>query len=246
MKQLLQLIIIALLFSSCTKQVDSTTSTTDTTSTNTGTTSTVAPKVKFFNVMDYGPVNVLMNNKTINSSLKTWYPTTYQTALIGTNTVVVKFGGDTTRINVTIDLLAGKNYSCFIYRVGYNWKISLVPDNFTTPTSGNTAVRLLDFRTQAYFTFINLVLNSAGTSSLTYNTRNFLDHQSYSYFTTFSTIPSGNYTYTVFDNSSGTKLKSDALVFLSTNVYTLILMTKADLSPTDALQNIQVDCETNY
>ena len=246
MKQLIYGLVIAIIFSSCTKQVDITPSTTDTTGTNTGTTSTVAPKVKFFNVMDYGPVNVLLNNTSVSSSLQTWYPTTYKTAVIGTNTVVVKFGGDTTRVNVTIDLLAGKNYSCFIYRVGYNWKISLVPDNFTTPTSGNTAVRLLDFRTQAYFTFINLVLNSAGISSLTYNTRNFLDHQSYSYFTTFSPIPSGNYTYSIFDNSSGTKLKSGSEVFLSTNVYTLILMTKADLSPTDALNNIQVDCEANY
>jgi len=247
MKQLILGFVIAILFSSCYKQVDTTsTSTTDTTSTTTGTTSTVPPMIKIFNVMDYGPVYVTLNNVAIDSSVKQWYPTRYKTAKIGTNTIVVKFGGDTTRVNVGVDLLAGNYYSCFIYRVGYNWKLAIVPDIFTKPTAGKSAIRLLDFRTQAYFTYINFRIQSAGISSLTYTARNFLDFQSYGYFTSFDYITAGTYNYTIYDNSTSKTLKSGTETFESTNIYTLLLMTRADLSPTDALNYIDVDCETNY
>ena len=120
-----------------------------------------------------------------------------------------------------------------------------MPDNFTTPTSGNTAIRLLDFRTQAYFSYINFQLYSGGVFTIGFPARNFLDHQSFGSYTSFNSLAAGTYSYTIFDNSTGNKLLTGTQVLSSTSVYTVVLMTKADLSPTDALNYIQVDCERN-
>ncbi|MFY7900485.1 MAG: hypothetical protein ACOVNY_09905, partial [Chitinophagaceae bacterium] len=129
-----------------------------------GSTSTVVPNIKFFNVMDYGPVTVRLNNVTIgNSSL--YNPTTYRVGVIGSNNISITFNNNQV-LNQTVDLLAEKFYSCFFYRVGFDWKMSLVTDDITNIPTGKIKIRALDFRTQAYFDYVKLRIISPGSDQL--------------------------------------------------------------------------------
>jgi hypothetical protein len=243
MKQLIITIITLTLFSSCYKQLDTTaTTTTTTTDTTTKTTSTTVPKVRFFNVMDYGNVYAHINGSNIGG-VALYYPTTYQSGVIGTNNIWVTFGSDTI-LNQNVELLAGKYYSCFVYRIGYNWMISLVSDDLTAPATGNANVRILDFRTQAWFSYIGINFFSPGNSPLVFNNRNFLDHESYSSYSNFNTITAGTYTITLFTSTANLLTKS--YTFASTKTYTVVLMTQAGLTAAQALQAINVDIEQNY
>ncbi len=242
MKQLIVAIFALTLFSSCYKQVDGTTATTTTTDT-TKTTNTTPPKVRFFNVMDYG--NVYPHLNTINvGGVALYYPTIYQTGVVGTNNIWVTFGSDTI-LNQNVDLVAGKNYSCFVYRIGYNWMLSIVSDDLTVPATGNAEVRVLDFRTQAWFSYIGINLFSPGSSPLIFNNRNFLDHESYSSYANFNTVIAGTYTLTLFTSTANLLTKSN-VVLASTKIYTIVLLTQASLTAAQALQAINVDIEQNY
>ena len=241
MKQLFIAILVIISISSCTKQLDtsSTTTTTDTTTTNT---STTVPKMRFFNVMDYGNVYVHINSSNIGG-VALYYPTSYQAAVIGTNNIWVTFGTDTV-LNQNVELVAGKYYSCFVYRVGYNWKISIVKDDLTAPASGSSNVRVLDFRTQAWFSYIGVNFFCAGNAPLLFNNRNFLDHESYSSYAGFSNITSGTYTITLFTSTANLQTKTST--FASTKIYTVVLMTQASLTAAQALLAINFDVEQNY
>ncbi|MFP5040208.1 hypothetical protein [Parasediminibacterium sp. JCM 36343] len=242
MKHLFYFIFVASILISCTKQVDTSGIATPTTPT---TGSTVAPSIRFFNVMDYGNDTVLINTAS-TGALARYYPTAYLKGVIGSNNIQVIFGGNTV-VNVNVNLLAGSSYSCFIYRVGYDWKVSVVADDLSTPTAGNTKVRVLDFRTQAYFSYINVHFSSPGNLSLDYTYRNFLDHLSFDTYTVFKTITAGTYTITLSNSSTGATLKTVSnVVFASTKIYSVILMTQASQTAADALNNIQVDVEQHY
>lgn len=235
MKRFIPFLFLINLVIGCTKQIDSTISTTTTT-----TTSSTAPNIRFFNVMDYGNVSIQLNTKSIGDVAQ-YYPTTYKIASIGTTNIKIIFGGGTA-VDQNIDLLAGKSYSCFVYRVGYNWKISVITDDLTKPTSNNSNIRVLDFRTQAYFDYVNIKFSSPGNSTLEYAKRNFLDHQSYDYFTNYKTILAGTYNFTIYNTTVNLLTKSNVL-FESTKIYSVILMTQASQTAAEALQNIKVDVE---
>ena len=242
MKHIFFLIPIIVLFSSCYKQVDTGTTTT---TTDTVKTSTTPPNIMFYNVMDYGNVYITLNTSTNVGGVAKWYPTGYTAGVVGTNTIAVSFSG-VTIINQNVDLLAGQNYSCFVYRVGYNWMISVVKDVFSTPSTGNSAVRVLDFRTQAWFSYIGIKFFCPGDTPLIVNNRNFLDHESYSSYEGYDTIPSGTYTTTLYITSpTATNLTQQTDTLVSSKVYTFVLMTQASLTAAQALNNIQIEQSSN-
>lgn len=229
------------LFTSCYKQVDTATTTT-TTNNNNGSTSTVAPNIRFFNTMDYGNVSISLNNGS-STSVAQYYPTSYREGIIGTNSIIVSFGSNNV-VSQSIDMIGGKYYSCFVYRVGYDWKISIVKDDLTPPTTGSCKARVLDFRTQAYFDYVGLRFFSPGNLTLDYANRNFLDHLSYDTYASFKSITAGTYTITIFTSSDNVFTKTGVLLE-SGKMYTALLMTPASLSRADALKNIKLDLETH-
>ncbi len=242
MKYFLFAILFTTLFSSCYKQVSNGTSSTPT---DTIKTSTTLPNIMFYNVMDYGNVYITLNNTNNLGGVAKYYPLSYTTGVVGTNNIIVTFSNDTI-INQNVDLLAGKNYSCFVYRVGYSWFLSIVPDNLKTPSVGNSEIRILDFRTQAWYSYIGVKLFSPGNTPLIFNNRNFLDHESYSGYENFDTIPSGIYTTTLFITSpTATNLTQVSDTLVSQKIYTFVLMTQASLTAAKALNNIQIEQSVN-
>jgi len=242
MKYFLFAILFTTLFSSCYKQVSNGTSSTPI---DTLKTSTTLPNIMFYNVMDYGNVYITLNNTNNLGGVAKYYPLSYTTGVVGTNNIIVTFSNDTI-INQNVDLLAGKNYSCFVYRVGYSWFLSIVPDNLKTPSVGNSEIRILDFRTQAWYSYIGVKLFSPGNTPLIFNNRNFLDHESYSGYENFDTIPSGIYTTTLFITSpTATNLTQVSDTLVSQKIYTFVLMTQASLTAAKALNNIQIEQSVN-
>ncbi len=240
MKQFIYTIIILLIsFASCSKVVDSTT-TTPGTGTGTGTTSTTA-NIKFYNVMDYGNVTVTLAGSSVGD-VAIYYSTTYRTVTAGSTNIKVSFGGSGV-LDVYADLLGGKNYSCFIYRVGFNWRISIVTDDLTAPAAGKAGVRVLDFRTQAYFNYVKIKFISPGTDVLDYTNRNFLDHLSYDTYTTFKQVNAGTYNINVFNDSATLSSKTNVAIGTG-KIYSLIMMTPADLTAAAAINYINLDFST--
>ncbi len=220
---------------------------TDTTTTTIDTTATlVKPTVKFFNVMDYGNIAVTFNKVNLGE-VALYYPypaNSYTNGIIGTNNIVVKFGGET-KIDVNVDLLANKSYSIFVYRVGYDWKLSVVTDDLTLPGTGKAKVRVLDFRTQAYFDYVKVKFSSLGSvDTLRYNNRNFLDHASYDTYTKFNTLPSGSYNMVIFNDTANLANRT-SLQLSSNKIYSMIMVTKASLESKDAIYQINIDWKVN-
>ncbi len=242
MKYILFAILFTTFFSSCYKQVGTGTTTT---SVDTIKTSKTLPNIMFYNVMDYGNVYITLNNTNNLGGVAKYYPLSYTEGIVGTNNIIVTFSNDTI-VNQNVDLLGGKNYSCFVYRVGYSWFLSVVPDNLKTPSAGNSEIRILDFRTQAWYSYIGVKFFSPGNTPLIYNNRNFLDHESFSGYENFDTVPSGVYTTTLFITSptaSNLTQVSDTLV--SQKIYTFVLMTQASLTAAKALNYIQIEQSIN-
>ena len=199
----------------------------------------------FYNVMDYGNIYIILNNTNNLGGVAKYYPLSYSAGIVGTNNIIVTFNNDTI-INQNVDLLAGKSYSCFVYRVGYSWFLSVVPDNIKTPSTGNSAIRVLDFRTQAWYSYIGIKLFSPGNTPLIYNDRHFLDHESFSGYGGFDTIPSGIYTTTLFITSpTASNLTQVKDTLISKKIYTFVLMTQAGLSSAKALNNIEIEQSVN-
>jgi hypothetical protein len=191
--------------------------------------------------MDYGNVSISLNNGS-TSTVAQYYPTSYKEGIIGTNSIIVSFGSNNV-VSQSIDMIGGKYYSCFVYRVGYDWKISIVKDDLTPPASGSCKVRVLDFRTQAYFDYVGLRFFSPGNLTLDYSNRNFLDHLTYDTYASFRSITAGTYTTTIFTSTDNVFTKTGVLLE-SGKIYTAVLMTPASLSRADALKNIKFDLET--
>jgi hypothetical protein len=239
------LLTLLLGLAACTKVVDgSSTSTSTGSGTSTGTTTgttTGTANIRFYNVMDYGNVNVTLNS-VAQGDVAIYYSTAYKQVAAGTRNIKVTFGGNTI-VDVYVDLLGDKYYSCFIYRVGYNWRISVVTDDLTAPSAGKAGIRVLDFRTQAYFNYVNVKIVSVGLDVLDYTNRNFLDHLSYDTYTTFKQVAAGTYNINVFNDTA--TLSSKTGVALGTGkIYSVILMTPADLTAASAINYINIDFST--
>ncbi|MDI9366006.1 MAG: DUF4397 domain-containing protein [Flavobacterium sp.] len=236
MKALLNTLLIVLLgLTACTKVMDG-----SSTSTNTGTTTGKA-NIRFYNVMDYGNVNVALNGAD-QGDVAIYYSTAYKQVAAGSRSIKVTFSGNTI-VDANADLLSDKYYSCFIYRVGFNWRISIVTDDLTTPATGKAGVRVLDFRTQAYFNYVNVRVISVGLDQLDYTNRNFLDHLSYDTYTTFKQVAAGTYNINVFNDATNLSKKT-GVTLGSGKIYSVLLVTPADLTAADALYNISLDFST--
>lgn len=85
---------------------------------------------------------------------------------------------------------------------------------------------------------------SVGLDQIDYVNRNFLDHLSYDTYTIFRPLAAGTYTVNVF-NDSGTLATKTGVVLGNGKIYTLVLMTQADLLPADALKFINLDVSVN-
>jgi hypothetical protein len=244
MKELLKLLLILSIgFTACSKVVDSTSTSTGTgTGTSNGTGSTNGnANIRFYNVMDYGNVNVTLGGVS-QGDVAIYYSTAYKQVAAGSTNIKVTFSGNTI-IDVYADVLADKYYSCFIYRVGYNWRVSIVSDDLTTPSAGKAGIRVLDFRTQAYFNYVKVRVVSVGLDQLDYTNRNFLDHLSYDTYTTFKQVAAGTYNINVF-NDSATLSSKTGVVLGNGKIYSIIMMTPADLTAADALKYINIDFST--
>lgn len=232
--------IIAFGFTSCTKTVD--TLATIPATPGTGNPTAGPAFVKFYNVMDYGNVNVTLGGTNIGN-VALYFSTAYKSIAAGNKNIKVTLGGNTI-VDVYADLVGDKYYSCFIYRVGFNWRVSIVTDDLTTPAAGKASVRVLDFRTQAYFDYVKVKIFNVGLDQVDYVNRNFLDHLSFDTYTTFRPLAAGTYTANVFNDTGNLSTKT-GVVLGSGKIYTLVLMTQADLTAVDALKFINQDFSVN-
>jgi Domain of unknown function (DUF4397) len=236
MKGLIKILLITLIgFTACSKVVDSTSTGTSTgTGTSNGTGSTNGnANIRFYNVMDYGNVNVTLGGVS-QGDVAIYYSTAYKQVAAGSTNIKVTFGGNTI-IDVYADVLADKYYSCFIYRVGYNWRISIISDDLTTPAAGKAGIRVLDY--------VKVRVVSVGLDQLDYTNRNFLDHLSYDTYTTFKQVAAGTYNINVFNDSATLSSKTN-VVLGNGKIYSIALMTPADLTAADALKYINIDFST--
>lgn len=227
-----------LLLSSCTKY---TTGVNTTTETPTTTVVTVAPSVKFFNVMDLGSTNVYLNSKQVTSVAK-FYASSYITAKEGANNLQISFADKNTLLNVNPVLANNTKYSCFFYKVGNEWKYNLVKDELpTTFNTGFAALRVLDFRTEAYFNYINVRLISPGSDVIDQKNRNFLDHTTYDGYTKFATVGAGSYGIYMYNDTITSSYRKGVTID-SKGIYSVVLTTPSNITPyTDAIYYIFPD-----
>ncbi len=248
--RILQVCILSLILISCNKVV-----TTNDGSTNTGGTTTTTnplnndtltdyPRIKFYTVMDYGNTKVTVKLNGNTTTIAKYYPSSkYIICNKGANTIILYYPDTTTNtvLSRQVDLIGGYYYSCFFYRVGYEWKLSVVRDDINVPSGINNAkIRLLDFRTQAYFDYTNTRVYNPGYDETTYYTRNFLDHETYSSYANFKEVSAGTYKIKVYNDSSTLKSR-DSVVFKPGKIYSIVLLTPSSLLPDVALRNIYPD-----
>lgn len=226
--KILGAIITTVTLISCSKYVSSSSTNTSTT-TPPATTTVVNPAIKFFSVMDNGSMTVRLNNK-VASSIAKYYPSTYIQAVEGANTLQLRLPNNTELMNTTLTLLRDTKYSCFFYKVGNEWKYNLVRDEFTTPAAGFMSYRILDFRTQAYFDYINVRMVNPGSEIIDVKNRNFLDHVTYSGLSQFKQGTSGKYNIFMYNDTLTTSQRKDVTID-SKGVYSVILMTPDNITP---------------
>ncbi len=223
--------VLSLLFLvSCTKYTTGVTDT-NTTTTTTTTTTVTPPKIKFFNVMDYGTTNVYLNSKQVTSVAK-YYASTYLTAVEGANNIKITFSGNTTTLlDVSHTLANNTSYSCFFYKVGNEWKSNIVKDDLpTTIATGFAALRVLDFRTEAYFNYINVRLVCPGFDIIDQKNRNFLDHTTYDGYTKFSTVGAGTYSIYMYNDTITSSYRKGVTID-SKGIYSVVLTTPTSITP---------------
>lgn len=212
-----------LALNSCSKYVGATDTTT------TGTTTVANPQVKFFSVMDNGSMTVKFNGKTASSIAK-FYPSAYIQAVEGSNNLQLSLPNNTQLLNTSLTLLRDTKYSCFFYKVGNEWKYNLVRDEFTTPAAGFMSYRILDFRTQAYFDYINVRMVNPGSEIIDVKNRNFLDHVTYGGLAQFKQGNSGKYNFFMYNDTLTTSQRKDVNID-SRGVYSVILTTPDNITP---------------
>ncbi|MDE3235569.1 MAG: DUF4397 domain-containing protein [Bacteroidota bacterium] len=201
--------------------------------------------IKFFNPVDFGNLTVYLNNDSLGS-IAPYFPSTYIKTKAGSNIVriVSPVNPSIDALNVGIDVTGGKYYSCFMYKVGYDWKISLVPDDLTAPPANKANIRVLDFRTQAYFTYVNISVVSPGLDQVSFYKRNFLDHSTYGSNAQFKPVFAGSYNIVVTQDTSITNLAIKKNVALDNGkIYSVIMMTPTAATPAAALSQISLDVE---
>lgn len=243
-KILLNILLIALCsyFVACKKY---TTDSTTTGNSNYFLNGDTAPRIMFFDVMDFGSMDVKLNGIKV-TSIAQYYNSTYFYAKEGTNTISLNFTGKTDALNTTLELVRNTRYSCFFYKVGNEWKYNLVKDDIGATLNNNrAAIRVLDFRTEAYYNYINVRIASPGGDYIDQKNRNFLDHVTfggYTYFNTSSTnIGSGTYTIKMY-NDTITLPKYRTVNFDSQGYYSVILNTPSNITPyTSAIYHIWPD-----
>jgi len=217
-----------LVLTSCTKY---TTPYTNTTTISTPTSTVVPPSIKFFNVMDFGATNVFLNNVQ-STSIAKYYASSYINAKEGTNNIQLAFPGKSSVLSVNPVLANNTKYSCFFYKVGYEWKYNLIVDDIPKNlATGFAALRVLDFRTEAYYNYINVRLISPGSDIIDQKNRNFLDHNTYDGYTKFATVGAGTYGIYMY-NDTITSSYRKGVDIASKGVYSVVLTTPTNISPT--------------
>ncbi len=174
-------------------------------------------------------MTVKLNNK-VASSIAKYYPSTYVQAVEGVNALQLSLPNNTQLMNTSLTLLRDTKYSCFFYKVGNEWKYSLVRDEFTTPAAGFMSYRILDFRTQAYFDYINVRMVNPGSEIIDVKNRNFLDHVTYSGLSQFKQGTAGKYNIFMYNDTLTTSQRKDVNID-SKGVYSVILMTPDNITP---------------
>lgn len=243
-----------LCFSSCSKKIEKKPAgnTSDTTIVvtpggnggGTGTTSGNA-YIKFFNVLyDYNAVTCFLNGVSA-ASVSDFFPSGYITIPGSQNEITLYYPTTATKIlDISATLTGGNYYSCFIYKVGYDWKVSIVNDNLKLPSAGYFKVRILDFRTQAYFDYAKTRIYSPGNvSELDQTGRHFLDHTTYDSYTRFDSLPSGKYSVMTY-NDTVTLARKD-YSFVAGKTYSVLLTTATNQTSAEALFKIQTDIEAH-
>jgi hypothetical protein len=236
------LLFLTITFVSCVKYANDTTATP-------GLTPDALPVIKFFNVVDQGTVRVKLNSNLVDS-VPQFYPTAYVTAKADSNNIQVynMRNLDTTLLNINLPLLKGNYYSCFIYKQGYDWKVSIVNDKLIVPDSGFAGIRILDFRTQAITNYVNIKVFDLGfftygdVAPFTY--RHFLDHTSYDVLTRFVPVYARpDYNIVVY-NSTANLASRSSIEFKTKKLYSIILMTPQSIvSDTTANKYLFSDVE---
>ena len=245
---LIAVLLLSLLLMGCNKTVSTATSTT-TTPINplNNDTLTDFPRIKFFTVMDYGDAKVAVNLNGNTSTIAKYYPSNYYIANKGTNSITLYYPDTTTSsvLSMDIDLISGCYYSCFFYRVGYEWKLSLVKDDVSSPSnSANAKIRVLDFRTQAYFDYVTVRVYDQGGDEHDFYNRNFLDHETYSSNALFKEVPSAsNYSIQVLNYTNPNLTTRTGLTLSPGRIYSVVLMTPSIDTPAQALKDIFPDLE---
>ena len=218
------------LFVSCAKFADNPAS-----SGNGGSSSDTTTAVKFFNVVDQGKLRIKINGTVILDSLAQYYPSDYITLKPDSSNIQLfkLTSGDTTQLSINFSLLKGKKYSCFVYKQGYDWKVSFVNDNLTAPDSGYAGIRILDFRTQAIIDYVSVKVFSLGY--FTYGDvppfiyRHFLDFTTYDFYTQFLPVYTRpDYNVVVYNSTSNLYSRS-GINLQSKKLYSFILMTPASI-----------------
>ncbi|MFY7965882.1 MAG: hypothetical protein ACOVO1_13370 [Chitinophagaceae bacterium] len=242
MKKILNLVCLycfVTLFIGCTKYTALNNNNTTTTTTTTAT--VVAPRVKFFNVMDFGSTYVFLNSVQVTSVAK-YYASSYITAKEGANTIKIAFADNQKLLEVTHTFANNTSYSCFFYKVGNEWKSNVVKDDLPTGlATGFAALRVLDFRTEAYFNYINVRLICPGFDIIDQKNRNFLDHTTYEGYTQFTTSGAGSYGIYMYNDTITSSYRKGVTID-SKGIYSVVLTTPTGITPyTNAIYQIFPD-----
>jgi len=224
---LCSVLFICFLLTNCTKYTNGvSTNIVDTTTTVTVT----APRIKFFNVMDFGSTNIFLNNKQVTSVAK-FYTSSYINAVAGSNNIQLAFPSKNTLLNINQVLANNTSYSCFFYKVGNEWKSNIIKDDLpTTINTGFAALRVLDFRTEAYYNYINVRLVCPGFDLIDQKNRNFLDHTTYDGYTKFATVGAGTYSIYMYNDTITSSWRKGVTID-SKGIYSVVLTTPTNITP---------------
>lgn len=227
-KYLLGVVFVSILLLSCTKYTPASSNTGN--NNNTTVTIDTAPVIKFYDVFDQNSKDVKLNGTKVTSIAK-YYASSYITAKEGTNTVTIGYPNKSVLLNATLDLVRNSKYSCFFYLVGNEWKYNLIKDDLPTGLNSYTsAVRILDFRTEAYYNYINVRVASPGYGEIDQKNRNFLDHVTYSGYTYFKTISPGTYNIYMYNDTLTTSRRLGVPIDAK-GIYSILLTTPGNITP---------------
>ncbi len=209
--------------------------------TPTPTVTVTPPALKFFNVMDQGATNVFLNSKQVTSVAK-FFASAYINAKEGSNNIQLSFPNKNTLLNVNPILANNTKYSCFFYKVGNEWKYNLVKDDLPANlVAGAAAIRVLDFRTEAYFNYINVRLISPGFEIIDQKNRNFLDHSTFDGYTQFQKVGAGAYNIFMYNDTVTSSFRKGVSIDPK-GIYSILLTTPSNITPvTDAIFHIYPD-----